>query len=255
MFNSNPIKVLLNNEEKNKKMIDINIIKSQTKYEIIELLKDNEMNYEDIVENLSKSKATVSMHLKHLRESGIVKYKADPTDNRKKIFYLSAEVLGGIDTKKIKGVKENQTESLMKEFVHQGNIEYTLMLVHFFKSVLVELGIDIDYIVSLIGNHMGEYLFEILQDENLETFCENIKNYWKVNNLGDLSFDFSNNITVSCVNCFECSSLPKLGKPSCYLEKGMFEKLFSLYFKFDVDVLEIKCYAMGDEKCVFEVQP
>lgn len=256
MTKSDSIQILLSkNEKKNQKLIDINIIKSQTKYEILELLKNNEMSFEEIVENTSKSKATISMHLKNLREEGIVKHKPNPLDNRKKIFYLSAEVLGAVDTSKVKTVKENQTKLLIDEFIENGDIEYTLLLVHTFKSILVEFGIDIDFVVQSIGNHIGEYLFKELYDEDFDVFTQNITQYWKNNNLGNLSFEFGNNIQVSCTDCFECSNLPKLGKPVCFLEKGMFEMLFSKFFKFDVNIIEIQCYAMGDDKCVFEIEP
>ena len=89
MTTSNPIQIILNNNKTNHPMVNIDIIKSPMKYELLELLRHDEMNFEDIVKNTSKSKASVSMHLRDLRKEGIVNYKADPEDNRKKIFYLS----------------------------------------------------------------------------------------------------------------------------------------------------------------------
>ena len=35
----------------------------------------------------------------------------------------------------------------------------------------------------------------------------------------------------------------------------MLEALFTEYFKLPVSVIETQCYTMGDEKCVFEVEP
>jgi len=83
MITSNPIQILMKNDSDH-----IDIIRSPMKYEILELLRHNEMNFEEIVENTSKSKAAVSLHLKDLKEEGIVKYKSDPHDNRKRIFTL-----------------------------------------------------------------------------------------------------------------------------------------------------------------------
>lgn len=74
------------NKEKDDGSLDISLIRSPTKYEIIRLLNNNELSFEEIVKNTSKSKPTISMHLKSLREEGIVKYKMDPSDNRKKFF-------------------------------------------------------------------------------------------------------------------------------------------------------------------------
>ena len=89
---SNPIQIILNNNRTNHPMVNIDIIKSPMKYELLELLRHDEMNFEDIVKNTSKSKASVSMHLRDLRKEGIVNYKADPEDNRKNASYLMHRV-------------------------------------------------------------------------------------------------------------------------------------------------------------------
>ena len=71
MTTSNPIQIILNENKTNHQMVDIDIIKSPMKYEILDLLRHDEMNFEEIVENTSKSKASVSMHLRDLREEGL----------------------------------------------------------------------------------------------------------------------------------------------------------------------------------------
>ena len=126
MTMSNPIQILLNKKSENQKMVNIDIIKSPMKYEILKLLRENEMNFEEIVKNTTKSKATVSLHLKGLREEGIIKDKADPNDNRKKIFYLNSKMLGSIDSRNI---GSNKTKNLINNFIKDGNIEYWICTV------------------------------------------------------------------------------------------------------------------------------
>lgn len=255
MTTSNPIQIILNENKTDSPMINIDIIKSPMKYEILELLRHEEMNFEEIVENTSKSKASISMHLRDLRKEGIVKYRADPTDNRKKIFYLNTEYLGSIDTKNTRIIKKDQTKLLIDEYIEKGEIEYVILLTHTFKSILLEFGMDISPVLQKIGNHIGEYLFNQLKDDDLDIFIKNISQYWIENNLGQLSFEIDNNIEITCTDCFESKDLVKTGKPVCYLEKGMFEKLFNRFFNFDLTIEEIKCYTMGDEKCVYQLQP
>ncbi|MDO5859886.1 V4R domain-containing protein [Methanobrevibacter sp.] len=252
MTMSNPIQVLLNKKSENEKMVNIDIIKSPMKYEILKLLRENEMKFEEIVENTTKSKATVSLHLKGLREQGIVKYKPDPEDNRKKIFYLNSEMLGSIDSKNIQA---NKTKKLMDNFISEGNIEYPLMLTHTFKSILAEYGIEMNPILKSIGNHIGEYIFTQVYDDDFDNFLYNISKYWADNNLGFLSFDMKNTLQIICRECFESVKLEKTGKPECYLDIGMFETIFHNYFNFPVKITEIKCYSMGDEVCLFEIEP
>lgn len=255
MTTSNPIQIILNENKTKEPLISIDIIKSPMKYEILDLLRHDEMNFDEIVENTTKSKASVSMHLRDLRKEGIVRYKADPTDNRKKIFYLNAEYLGSIDSKKVKKRQIDQTKSLICDFIENRDVSYVALLTNTFKSLLMEYGMDITPIFQKTGNYIGEYLFNQLYDEDLEIFMDNISSYWLKNNLGHIYFETSNSIKVTCIDCFESVNVPKTGMPICSIEKGMLETLFNGYFKFDLRIEEIMCYSMGDEKCVFELQP
>ncbi|MBR2557205.1 MAG: ArsR family transcriptional regulator [Methanobrevibacter sp.] len=254
MTTPNPIQILYNHNDLDDSAVDINIVKSPAKFEIIELLRNEEMSFEDIVLNVSKSKSAVSVHLKSLREVGIVNYKLDPSDNRRKIFYLESDFIGSINTKKISR-KENKTDLLINEFVEKGEIEYVLLFVKIFKSVLIDFGIDFNPILETIGEHIGSCLFNQLYDEDIHVYTDNISEYWLENNLGKISFDLKHNIKIKCMECFECHSIQKTGKPMCFLEKGMYKKLFSEFFKFDMSIEEIRCHSMGDEECVFELVP
>ena len=62
MTTSNPIQILIAESAKNRKMVNIDIIKSPMKYEIISLLRQNEMNFDEIVKNTAKSKTVVSRY-------------------------------------------------------------------------------------------------------------------------------------------------------------------------------------------------
>ena len=114
---------------------------------------------------------------------------------------------------------------------------------------------DISPVLQKMGNYIGEYLFSQLYDEDLDAFMENISLYWQKNNLGKVDFEVDNNIKITCIDCFESVHVPKSGVPICNIEKGMFETLFNRYFNFDINIEEIMCYSMGDEKCVYELQP
>lgn len=255
MITSNPIQIILNKNSTNQEMIGIDIIKSPIKYEILDLLKDGEMNFDEIVGNMSKSKASISMHLRDLREEGIVNYKVDPIDNRKKIFYIKAKYLGSIDSKKIEERQINQTQKLIEEYIENGDIDFTTLLTNTLKSFLLELGINISPILQKIGNYVGEYLFSQLYDEDLNVFMKNISLYWIENNLGKLHFETKNNIKITCIGCFESIYVPMSGEPNCFIEKGIFESLFNNYFNFDLKIEETNCYSMGDGKCVYVIQP
>lgn len=234
--------------------VGVNVIKSPVKLTILEMLRDSDMEFEEIVNNTGKSKSTVSVHLKSLRESGVISYRVHPIDNRKKIFFLNSKYIGSVNFTEPKEIKETQTDYLVENLIND-DAEFSTLLFHTLKSMLIQEGINIDPILQSTGNSIGNSLFEKLYDEDLEVFMNNIAEFWKAKGLGKVSFKIGQIIKITTYDCFECELLPRTGKPACFLDTGIFEALFSQYFKMPVSVIEIQCYTMGDEKCVFEVEP
>lgn len=250
MKEQKPIQIFSNFNDK----VGVNVIKSPVKLTILEMLRDSDMEFDEIVNNTGKSKSTISVHLKSLRESGIISYRVHPIDNRKKIFYLNSKYLGSVDVAEQKEIKETQPDYLIDNLIEE-DAEFSTLLFHTLKAMLIQEGINIDPILQSTGNSIGKSLFGKLYDEDLDIFVENISNFWEKKGLGRVSFEIGQIIKVTTYDCFECGLLPKTGKPACYLDTGIFEALFTEFFKLPVSVIETQCYTMGDEKCVFEVEP
>lgn len=210
------------------------------------------MEFEEIVKNTGKSKSTISVHLKSLREENIISYKIDSNDNRKKIFYLNSEYLGSMALSN-HDLNDDNINSVIKELI-SADEPFSTLLFQTFRSMLIKEGVNIDPILNNTGRRIGANLFNELYSKNLEDFIQNIIDYWENKGLGKLSAELGQIIKISNDECFECMCLPKTGKPICYLDAGIFESLFSLYFDMPVKVTEIKCYTMGDEVCTFEIE-
>ena len=250
MKEQKPIQIFTNSEDN----VGVNVIKSPVKLTILEMLRDSDMEFEEIVSNVGKSKSTVSVHLKGLRESGIISYRHHPIDNRKKIFYINSKYIGSVNAVEPNEIKETQADYLIENLI-EDDAEFSTLLFHTLKSMLIQEGINIDPILQQTGNSIGNSLFEKLYDEDLDIFLENIADFWKTKGLGRVSFEVGQIIKITSYDCFECELLPRTGKPACFLDTGIFEALFTQYFKLPVSVIEIQCYTMGDGRCVFEVEP
>lgn len=250
MSEQKPIQIFSNIDEN----IGVNVVKSPVKLTILEMLRDSEMEFDEIVSNTGKSKSTVSVHLKSLRESGIISYRVHPKDNRKKIFFINSKYLGSVNITEPKEIEETQSDYLIKNII-DGDEEFSTLLFHTLKAMLIQEGVNIDPILQSTGNSIGKSLFSSLYDEDLDVFMENISEFWQKNGLGKLNFKVGQIIKITSYDCFECKLLPRTGKPACFLDTGILEGLFSEFFKMPVSVIEIQCYTMGDEKCVFEIEP
>ena len=228
--------------------VGINVVKSPVKLTILEMLRDRDMEFDEIVSNTGKSKSTISVHLKSLRENGIISYKIHPEDNRKKIFYLNSKYLGSVNISEPKEIEETKSDYLVKNLIDE-DAEFSTVLFHTLKSMLIQEGVNIDPILQSTGNSIGKSIFNRMYDDDLDIFIENIADFWQKKGLGRLTFEVGQIIKITTYDCFECELLPKTGKPAC------FEGLFTEFFNLPVSVIETQCYTMGDEKCVFEIEP
>ncbi|MBQ2666157.1 V4R domain-containing protein [Methanobrevibacter sp.] len=250
MSEQKPIQIFSNFNEN----IGVNVVKSPVKLTILEMLRDTEMEFDEIVTNTGKSKSTVSVHLKGLREKGIISYRVHPVDNRKKIFYINSKYLGSVNISEPKQIEETQSDYLVKNLIEDDE-EFSTLLFHTLKAMLIQEGVNIDPILQSTGNSIGKSIFEKLYNDDLDIFMENISDFWQRKGLGRLTFKIGQTIKITTQDCFECKLLPKTGKPACFLDTGIFEGLFTEFFNLPVSVIETQCYTMGDERCVFEIEP
>ena len=158
------------------------------------------------------------------------------------------------EVKKITSIRETQKDYLIDNIVNDDG-DFTVLLFHTLRSMLIQEGINIDPVLQATGVRIGNALFDSVYDDELEIFLQNIADFWQAKGLGELSFEIGNVIKVTSYGCFECQLLPKTGKPACFLDTGIFEGLFTEFFNLPVSVIETQCYTMGDEKCVFEIEP
>jgi len=234
---------------------EISVIHSETKILILELLKNKNMPFNEIVKNTGRSKSTVSIHLKELSEKDIISHKNHPTDHRKKIFHLNSKFIASVDARSPNVLKEIEKQFLTDNILNKDNFEFSFLLFHTLKSTLIKEGINIDTILNDSGKSIGNVIFDILCDDDFEVFIGNVAKFWEDNGLGVLSVEFGEILKIHSIDCFECQFLPKTGKPACHFDGGIIESLFTNYLGSDVDVTEVKCYTMGDNQCTFEIQP
>ena len=250
MSEQKPIQIFSNLNEN----IGVNVVKSPVKLTILEMLRDRDMEFDEIVTNTGKSKSTVSVHLKSLRENGIISYTVHPVDNRKKIFYLNSKYIGSVNPTEPKEIEQTQSEYLIENLVDD-DAEFSTLLFHTLKAMLIQEGVNIDPILQSTGNSIGKSIYEKIYDDDLDVFMENISDFWQAKGLGRLTYKIGQIIKITTYDCFECRLLPRTGKPACFLDTGIFEGLFTEFFNLPVSVIETQCYTMGDEKCVFEIEP
>ena len=228
-------------------------INSPVRVKILSMLRKGELNFDQLVELSGKAKSTVSVHLRRMANEGIIGSKTDPLDARKKIFFIKSEYLGKLSGKKV--VTENIEDYITNYIDSTGDpYEFFRLIFLTIRISLIRQGIDIDPILYEAGVNVGETLYDKIKDTDINKLAENIKVFWETHNLGKVEITNLNPLTINVTDCFECKSLPPIGRPACAFDSGILKAVFSEHFQDELVVNETKCYAMGDNHCSFTIK-
>ncbi len=228
-------------------------INSPVRVKILSMLRKGELSFDQLVELSGKAKSTVSVHLKRMVDEGIIGSKTDPSDARKKIFFIKSEYLGKLSGKK--DVKEDIGKYVSSYIEGEGDpYEFFRLIFHTIRVSLIRQGIDIDPILYEAGVKVGETLYEKVKNPDINKLAENIAMFWESHNLGHVEVLKLEPLTINVTDCFECKSLPPLGRPACAFDSGILKAVFSAHFNDEQVVNETKCYALGDNKCSFTIK-
>lgn len=232
----------------------IRAVSSPTRVRILSVLSGKELPFDEIVRLTGKAKSTVSVHLKGLEREGIVCGKSDPVDSRKKIFYIRSDHIG--DLAENRPVIQDDNAGILARLEHDPDPFrfYRLMFRTIRVSLLTE-GINIDPVLQKAGYHVGERIYSCIAAQDLPDILDKTAGFWKTNNLGKIEIESLQPLVLDVYDCFECGSLPQLGRPACAFDSGILQAVFSRHFREAQQVIETACYAMGDDHCRFEIGP
>jgi uncharacterized protein len=228
-------------------------INSPVRVKILSMLRQGELSFDQLVQMSGKAKSTVSVHLRRMVNEGIIGSKTDPSDARKKIFFIKSEYLGKLSGKK--NVTENIEEYVSSYVNSEGDpYEFFRLIFLTIRVSLIRQGIDIDPILYEAGVKVGETLYNKVKDPDINKLAKNISMFWETHSLGHVEVKKLEPLTINVSDCFECQSLPPLGRPACAFDSGILKAVFSAHFNEELVVNETKCYAMGDNFCSFTIK-
>ncbi|MGA2105918.1 MAG: V4R domain-containing protein [Methanoregula sp.] len=226
----------------------IRAVESPVRVRILSVLATKELPFDEIVRLSRRAKSTVSVHLKGLEEDGIIASRPDPKDSRKKIFFIRSPSVGNLSEKLV----------FPDDSLNTPGADPFAFYRYMFRTIRVSLlteGINIDPVLNEAGYRVGLAFSSSLSDNDLRKVLKKTQAFWKKNNLGTLEIESVSPLCVRAYDCFECGSLPKLGRPACAFDSGLLRAIFSQHFGTDQQVDETACYAAGDDHCRFVIAP
>ncbi len=231
----------------------IHAIDSPVKMKILSMLNKQELSFDEIVSYSGKAKSTVSVHLRGLAEAGIIGARTDPADARKKIFFTTSLFLGGAS----KGERQRfDIDEYMPEYIpgNRDTTDYYRFVMSTIRVTLINEGITIDPLLERSGVRVGRAIYHSLAHPDLDGLLINMQWFWEEHNMGHIEVVEREPLTLRIYDCFECVSLPVLGRPACTFESGVLSAVFSAYYGEPRKAVETGCYAAGDSFCRFVIK-
>jgi predicted hydrocarbon binding protein len=221
---------------------------------ILAALRQHEYTFEEIVALAGRAKSTVSVHLQDLVATGVIGSRTDPEDSRKKIFFLTGDLVASVSP-------EDRVADALAAYAgayRTGSADPFAFYKLTFRTIRVSLlqeGILLDPLLTRAGERIGEELYPGLADPETVWFCAKIARFWEEHRLGRLKVAGTEPLALLVYDCFECADLPVTGKPACAFDSGILRALFSRHYGRPTEAIETRCYSMGFDHCRFEVMP
>ncbi|WP_292518729.1 V4R domain-containing protein [Methanoculleus sp.] len=219
---------------------------------ILAALREREYTFEEIVVLAGRAKSTVSVHLRDLVAAGVVGSRADPEDSRKKIFFLTGDLVASLSPEERVVDDLAAYAGAYRTGSGDPNAFYRLA----FRTIRVSLmqeGVLIDPLLTRAGERIGEELYPAVADPETGEFCAKIARFWEEHRLGRVEVAETEPLVLLVYDCFECADLPVTGKPACAFDTGILRALFSRHYGRPTAAVETRCYSMGFDHCRFEI--
>jgi len=228
-------------------------VNSPARTRILSVLAEHELPFDEIVRLSGKAKSTVSVHLQGLEREGILTGRTDPEDSRRKLFSLRSPRVGDLA-----GVRPNLKETpaaLARLVAGPDPFRFYRLMFRTIRVSLLSEGINIDPVLRNAGYEVGGRVYASIAAPDLEEILERTAKFWAKNNLGTLEVESIEPLVMRVYDCFECGSLPELGRPACAFDSGVLQAIFTRHYRIPQLVDETACYAMGDDHCRFVIAP
>ena len=221
------------------------------KLKILDFLKIGSRSFDEIVKHTGKAKSTISVHITDLKSCDLLEEHIDANDKRKKTYSLNSQYMACSQKPIIKhynNILENVSLSCDDEF------KFLKSIFHAMRFGFEAHGINHEPIMKKIGADIGESISINFKSTDLNGVLEDIAIFWDTNNLGDVSIIDTNPLSVVVHNCFDCKSMPVVGKTLCSFDEGLLEGIIFGKLGLNCTIKETECFGNGYNHCLFVMQ-
>jgi len=227
-------------------------VKGRVKRQILLLLRERAMGFDDIVRATGKVKSTISKHMKDLENDGLIASFPAKGDKRKKHYILVARPLGR-STKKASKLDRKTIKDITTAM--EGRGDFLNAVLRSIRYRFDALGIDVAPMLYHLGREIGTAIGMGMVSEDLDGVVKEVSEFWKEHGLGTIKVLEREPLTFIVTDCYECANMPNVGRTLCAFDEGILEAIFYTRLKREFRIKEIVCWGTGYNHCKYLALP
>ena len=162
--------------------------------QIMEILANGDLSIKKIADRLGKAPSTVAIHLKDLKDNGLLISRTAENDSRSTIYSHSDCEL--IATKRPPVDERDALEDTLDP-VMNGEISLIRGIFKMFFQQLENLWLDAVPSTDPVSMQIGKMIAERLQKGDLFTVLAELRNFFLGMNVGEMSFSVSDTVSIT----------------------------------------------------------
>jgi uncharacterized protein len=227
-------------------------ISNPVRQKILSELQRRDLSLSEIAQLTSKAQSTLSVHLDKMVAEGLIGYRDDPQDNRRKIFYIISRPIGS------SVVPREDLKKSVSNTIARSIGQPSTFLKGMIRSIVIgmeAIGFNMDPVLKDIGRQIGQEVAKRFKSENVEGLIQEVKDFYKEHELGEVVVYSIHPVTLIIKDEYDCSKAPDVGKTLCLLNEGMLEAIFEAKLNMPLRVVEKETFGTNFNMCKYVIEP
>jgi hypothetical protein len=226
-------------------------IESPIKNKILQKLQEKELSFEELIHVCGKAKSTMSVHLNDLLQMGLIYKRIDPKDRRKKYFGINSDLIVSSSTPVV--MHYAKILRSVPGFIGD-KYGFLKSIFHLVRCGMESYGVDTRPALKKIGRDIGRELSSYFVSDNIDGLIKEIGQFWEKQGLGKVKRLYTDVPTILVEDCFDCGTMPNVGRTQCSLDEGILEAIIEEKLKVQCSIDEVECHGTGHSHCKFVIK-
>jgi predicted hydrocarbon binding protein/DNA-binding HxlR family transcriptional regulator len=227
-------------------------ISNPVRQKILSELQRRDLSLSEIAQLTGKAQSTLSVHLDKMVKEGLVASRDDPSDNRRKIFYLVSKPVGS------SVVPREDLNRAIGKIVDKSIGKPSALLKGMIRSVVIgveAIGLNMDPVLKDIGRQIGTEIARHMKSTDVKSLIEEVQDFYEKHEMGEVCVYSLLPLTLIIKDEYDCSDIPDVGRTLCLLNEGVVESIFDQKTGVPLRVTQSECFGTGHNFCKFVLEP